>query len=68
MWDLRQKTQRGAQNSAQAFFLGFSCMGCWQCAIAAHSADLMCEHCASKTVLLAQLSFGTVLLEVVTCW
>ena len=38
-------------------------MGCWAGVIAAHSADLRCgqlraDSCASKTVLLAQLSFG----------
>lgn len=40
-------------------------MGCWVSAIAAHSADLRrgqlhADGCASKTVLLAQLSFGVV--------
>jgi hypothetical protein len=72
MWDLRHKTQRDAQNSAQAFFAAASYTVCWSGKIAAHSADLRggllrCEHCASKKVLLAQLSFGKVLIEVVTC-
>jgi hypothetical protein len=40
MWDLRNDSMVIAQDSAQAFFLGFSCMGCWLSEIAAQSADL----------------------------
>ena len=71
MWDLRHDSLAIAHNSAAAFFAAASYTGCWSGKIATHSADLRggllrCEHCASKKVLLAQLSFGKVLIEVVT--